>query len=286
VDKITQGQGSDVKGTVMNKVQSADGTTIAFDRVGKGPALILVGGALEHRMMDSETARLAALPRLTQHFTVYHYDRRGRGDSTDTQPYAVEREIEDIEAIIDAAGGSAFVFGISSGAALAMEAAVELGSKVKKLAMYEAPYNDDQAARQAWKEYRKQLVKLLSAGRRGDALVLFMMLVGIPADHVPAARQHPMWPTWEAVAATLAYDAAVLGEDASVPTGRAARVSIPALVMDGGASFPFMHVAATALAKAMPNAQLRTLEGQTHEVAVEVLAPVLVEFFNSSVAFR
>ncbi len=148
----------------MKKVISKDGTTIAFDQLGKGPAIILVGGALEQRAMDSETAQLA--PLLAQHFTVFHYDRRGRGESTDTLPYAVEREIEDIEALITEAGGSAFVFGISSGAALAMEAVIKLGDKVKKLAMYEAPYNDDEAARRAWKEYRKQLAEVLAQGRR------------------------------------------------------------------------------------------------------------------------
>src|SRR5712692_9955209 len=121
----------------MNQVISKDGTVIAFDQSGEGPALILVGGAFQHRAIDPRTAQLAAL--LAQHFTVFHYDRRGRGDSTDTQPYAVEREIEDIEALINAAGGSAFVFGLSSGAALAMEAAIKLGNQIKKLAMYEAP---------------------------------------------------------------------------------------------------------------------------------------------------
>jgi pimeloyl-ACP methyl ester carboxylesterase len=237
----------------------------------------------EQRAMDSETAQLAALPLLAQHFSVFHYDRRGRGDSTDTQPYAVEREIEDIEALIDQAGGEAFVFGISSGAALALEAALALGGKVKKLAMYEAPYNDDDAARQAWMDFRKQLKELLAADRRGDAVALFMMLLGMPADHVPGMRQHPMWPMFESVAPTLAYDAAVLGKDASVPTGRAARVAVPALIMDGGASeWPFMHVTALALANAIPNAQHRTLEGQTHEVAAEALAPVLVEFFKTA----
>ena len=136
----------------MRTVTSKDGTTIAFDQSGQGPALILVGGMFEQRAMDSETAKLAALPLMAEHFTMFHYDRRGRGDSTDTLPFAVEREIEDIEALIDEAGGSAFVFGISSGAALAMEAAIKLGNKVRKLAMYEAPYNDDETARQAWRE--------------------------------------------------------------------------------------------------------------------------------------
>lgn len=264
----------------MEKVTSKDGTEIAFDRLGNGPALILVGGAFEQRALDTETAKLAALPLMSQHFTVFHYDRRGRGDSTDTQPYRVEGEVDDIEALINEAGGSAFLFGISSGAALAMEAAIKLGGKVKKLAMYEAPYNSDETAKQAWMDYRKQLTEMLAAERRGDAVVLFMMLVGMPAEHVPEVRQDPMWPTFESIAPTLAYDAAVLGEDASVPTERAADVAMPALVMDGGASYPFMHVAAVALADAMPHAQHLTLEGQTHEVSAEALAPVLVEFFK------
>lgn len=266
----------------MKTVTSKDGTIIAFDQSGEGPALILVGGALEQRALDSETAQLAAQPLLAQHFTVLHYDRRGRGDSTDTQPYAVEREIEDIEALINEAGGAAFLFGISSSAALVLEAALKLGNKIKKLAMYEAPYNSDATARQAWMDYRAKLTELLAADRRGDALVLFMMLVGMPADHVPGIRHHPLWPMWEAVAPTLAYDAAVMGEDAAVPIERAAGVAVPVLVMNGGASYPFMQVAAVALANATPHAQHRTLEGQTHEVAAAALAPVLVEFFNSN----
>lgn len=268
----------------MNKVQSADGTTIAFDQSGKGPALILVGGMFEQRAMDSETAKLAALPLMAQHFTVIHYDRRGRGDSTDTLPFAVEREIEDIEALINAAGGSAFVFGISSGAALAMEAAIGLPGKIKKLAMYEAPYNDDADARQAWREFRKQLKEALAEGRRGDAVGLFMLLLGVPAEQLDEMHQYPMWPMWEAIAPTMAYDAAALGEEAAVPTGRAASITMPALIMNGSESYPFMHGAAVALANAMPNAQHRVLEGQTHEVAVEAIAPVLVEFFNSDAA--
>src|SRR5205807_5493245 len=266
----------------MKKVQSADGTTIAFDQLGKGPVIILVGGALEQRAMDSETAQLA--PLLAQYFTVFHYDRRGRGDSTDTQPYAVEREIEDIDALITEAGGSAFVFGISSGAALALEAAIKWGDKVKKLAMYEAPYNDDEAARQAWKAYRKQLADVLAQGRRGDALALFMLLVGMPPDHLESVRQHPMWPMWEAAASTLAYDAAVMGEDASVPTEKAASAAVPALVMDGSASYPFMHVTALALVKAILHAQHRILASQTHELAPQVLPPVLAGSSNSNAA--
>jgi pimeloyl-ACP methyl ester carboxylesterase len=276
----------------MRTITSKDGTTIAFDRAGKGPALILVGGMFEQRAMDSETAQLAAFPLLAEHFSVIHYDRRGRGDSTDTaaqegRPYAVAWEIEDLEALIDAAGGAAFLSGISSGAALAFEAALALGGKVKKLAMYEAPYNDDADARQAWRKFRGELQEVLAQGRRGDAVGLFMMLLGMPADQLDGMRQDPMWPMWEAIAPTIAYDAAVMGEAGSVPIERAARLAVPALIMNGGASeWPFMHITAVALAKAMPHGQHRTLEGQTHEVSAEALAPVLVEFFNSNAAFR
>src|SRR5215211_9425969 len=170
----------------MKTVTSKDGTTIAFDQSGKGPVVVLVDGALQYRAFDQGMAQLADLR--PQHFPVIHYDRRGRGDSTDTQPYALEREIEDIEALIDEAGGSAFLYGISSGAALAMEAAIKLGGKVKKLAMYEAPYNSDEAARQAWITYRRQLKELLAADRRDDAVILFMMLVGMPAEQIPEVR--------------------------------------------------------------------------------------------------
>jgi pimeloyl-ACP methyl ester carboxylesterase len=261
----------------MRTVKSKDGTIIAYDRLGQGPALILVGGALEQRAMHSQTPEYTA--QLGQYFTVFDYDRRGRGDSTDTQPYAVEREIEDIETLVAEAGGSAFLLGNSSGAALALEAAIELGDRIKGLAMYEAPYNSDEAGRQGWKAYTKRLNELVAAGRRADALVHFMMLTGMPEEQVPAARQHPMWPLWEGAALSLAYDAAVLGEESAVPTERAARVSVPTLIMNGGASYPFMRVAAGELAQAIPNAQHRILEGQTHEVAPDVLASVLHDFF-------
>ena len=263
----------------MSTVISKDGTRIAYDKTGSGPALIVVDGAMGYRALFG--LNLLA-EQLAEHFTVYAYDRRGRGESSDTLPYAVEREIEDLEALIDEAGGPAFVYGISSGAALAMEATIVLGDKIKKLAMYEAPYTTDDAGKQAWQEYTRELSALLAAGRRGDAVARFMMLTGATADQVAEARRMPIWPAFEAVAPTLAYDhCALLGEDASVPTVRAARVAAPTLVMNGGASYPFMQVAAVALANAMPNGQHRILEGQSHEVAPEALVPVLVEFFTN-----
>jgi pimeloyl-ACP methyl ester carboxylesterase len=211
---------------------------------------------------------------------VYNYDRRGRGDSGDTKPYVVVREVEDIEALIDEAGGSAYLYGHSSGAALALEAAVSLGEKVKKLALYEAPYNDEREAKLAWGAYIHHLTEALAADHRDDAVALFMQYVGMPAEQIEAMRQAPAWPLLEAIAPTLAYDhSAILGKDGSVPIKRAAHVLVPTLVMNGSASYPFMYETARALSKAMPHAQLRTLEGQDHGPADDVLAPALKEFF-------
>ncbi len=265
----------------MSTVTSKDGTTIAYDRQGSGPAVILVDGALGYRAFGF-SPELSQL--LAPHFTVYAYDRRGRGESSNHQPFAVEREVEDLEALIDAAGGQAYLYGISSGACLALEAAIRLGSKIQKLAMYEPPYNSDPAARQPWREYQQKLAQLLSEGRRGDAAALFMSFVGTPPEMIEGMRNSPMWQTFESVAPTLPYDAAAMGEDRSVPTKRAAQVTADTLIMDGGESLkfiPFMHASALALAQAIPHAQQRTLEGQAHDVKSEVLAPVLVEFFQS-----
>ena len=262
----------------MSTLSSPDGTTIAYDKQGEGPALILVDGALTVHSSGSgsELARL-----LAPHFTVYGFDRRGRGESGDTVPYAVDREIDDIEALIDRAGGSAFLYGHSSGGPLAMRAAISLGSKVSKIAMYEPPYNNDPGAQESWSQYLRQLRQALAEGRRGDAVALFMLFVGTPAEQADSMRRAPFWAGMEAVAPTLAYDhAAILGEPWSVPNGLAARVPVPALVMAGDASLPFMPDAARALSQAIPQGQLRTLGGQTHEVIPAVLVPVLVEFFT------
>jgi pimeloyl-ACP methyl ester carboxylesterase len=266
----------------MPTALSNDGTTIAYDVIGSGPAVILVDGALGARSTfggDSELARL-----LAPDFAVYTYDRRGRGASSDTQPFAVAREIEDIEALIDVAGGEAYLYGISSGGALALEAAIALPNKVKKLAIYEAPYDSSAAGMAAWKAYWKKLHELIAAGQRGDAVALFMQFVGAPDDIVAGMRQSPMWPTLEAVAPTLPYDAAALGVDRTVPTERAATVAAQTLIMDGGANvetMPFMHASAEALAAAIPNAHQQTLEGQRHDVDAKVIAPVLTAFFKS-----
>ena len=265
--------------TSMETTTSADGTTIAFDRYGQGPALILVGGALSDR---GAAAGLAA--KLAPRFTVVAFDRRGRGDSGDTAPYAVEREVEDIHALIDEAGGSAFVFGHSSGAVLALEAARALPGRVPKLAVYEPPFIVDDGHPPLPADHAAQLEGLVSEGRRGDAVAYFMTTgPGVPAEVVESMRAEEHWPSLEALAHTLAYDATVMGDTMSgspVPLERWASLGVPTLVMAGGESPPWQQHATRTLAAVLPDAWHRTLEGQDHGPADEVLFPVLEDFFT------
>jgi pimeloyl-ACP methyl ester carboxylesterase len=265
----------------MNRVRSKDRTSIAYERIGSGPAVILVGGAAVDR---SENAPLAT--ELAEHFTVYNYDRRGRGDSGDTLPYAVEREIEDIEALVAEAGGSAHLYGISSGGALVLEAAAA-GVASDKIAVYEVPYDMADDAPQRQREYVEQLEALIADGRRGDAFALFMRLAGSSEEMIEGARSSPMWPGLEAIAHTLAYDAACMG-NSQPPTARLAKITRPTLVATGGASpdsfvgggGDFFDQAADAIAESIPQAERQTLEGQTHMVDPKALAPVLARFFR------
>jgi pimeloyl-ACP methyl ester carboxylesterase len=257
----------------METVTSSDGTRIAFDRLGDGPPVVLVCGQSTTR---SSNAALAAL--LAPDFTVLNYDRRGRGDSGDTLPYAVEREVEDIDALVSEAGGSASVFGVSSGAALALEAAAS-GLAIDKLALWETPFDADEDRRPP-EDLAERYEEMLAEGRRGDVIEYFMAnVVGLPPEFVARARSGPYWQGQEAMAHTLVYDTIVMG-DHSLPVERAAAVEAPTLVLAGGESFPFMRETARALAEAIPEARSRVLEGQTHAVAPEALAPVLGEFFG------
>jgi pimeloyl-ACP methyl ester carboxylesterase len=260
----------------MKTVTSADGTAIAYEEQGRGPALILVDGALCARG-SKEGLAVALEP----DFTVFRYDRRGRGDSGDTQPYAPEREAEDLLAVIGAAGGTAFLYGHSSGCALVLDTALRAGATtVPGIALYEAPYDDDPAAQDRWATYLQDLAAALADGRRGDAVALFMAYVRMPAEQITGMRQSPFFPALEAIAPTLSYDhAGLLGDRQAVPVGKAAQVTVPTLVMYGDASFPFMRETAQTLSGVMPQARLRVVEGQTHDVDPAVLAPVLGEFF-------
>ncbi|THF85595.1 alpha/beta hydrolase [Deinococcus sp. KSM4-11] len=266
-----------MNGSRVSNFSSADGTTIAYECHGTGPALIRVDGALQRGAGTAASAEYAAL--LGSSFTVVSYDRRGRGASTETPASTVEREVEDLEALVEQVGGQAFVWGHSSGAALAMHTAVRLGGKIRKLVMYEPPYNDDPAARQSWRTYRAQLDLALRSGHAGDAVKLFMRKVGMPDDQLTHLSQSPGWAHLEAVGATLGYDAAVMGEDAAVPQALAARVHCPTLILTGGDSAPFFAESARNLAKTIPRGECRTLTGQAHNVSATVLAPVLTAFF-------
>lgn len=259
------------------KVISRDGTTIAYEKLGQGPALVVIDGATAARTAAQPLAQL-----LAPDFSVYIYDRRGRGDSTDTPPYAVAKEVADLAALIDLAGGSASLFGMSSGGALALEAASSLGSKVEKLAVYEVPYDSSEAGVRAWKEFRPKLAGLLAAGDHEGALSFFMKFVGAPEAAIEGMRKSPQWRAMVAMAPTLAYDVAVVGEERVVPAERFARIQAPALILDGRASqekMPFMRATADELARVIPGAQRKTLEGQDHQVDEKALAPVLKEFF-------
>ena len=260
--------------TKMQQVVSKDGTKIAYEKLGVGPALILVLGALNSRKSGVKLAKL-----LAAQFTVITYDRRGRGDSTDTAPYSPQREVEDIAALIGTVRAPVCLYGHSSGAALALEAAIELRKKIGNLAIYEAPYALDEVARKASIKYYKTLNKLLAAGRKDDAVALFVRSVGVSDKQIQAMKRLPMWKGLVKLAPTLAYDSEVLGEGHALPASRLSRITIPTLVMHGGAGAPSMRDAARAISEAIPKAQLRTLARQTHGVSAKVLAPALEEFF-------
>ncbi len=262
----------------MERVASKDGTTIAFDRSGDGPAIVLVGGALSDRAAAADLTTL-----LARHFTVIAYDRRGRGDSGNTAPYAVDREVEDLEALIVAAGGGAFVFGHSSGAVLALEAARTPFVRVTKLALYEPPFFVDDSRPPLPADFVTRLEALIAAGRRGDAVEYFLTTgPDVPAEVVAGMRKEPFWRPLESVAHTLAYDGLIMGDSTGgspAPLRRWASVRTATLVMDGGGSPDWIRNAARALAEILPDARLMTLEGQDHGPDPEVLAPALEAFF-------
>src|SRR4028118_518593 len=263
----------------VDKVTSRDGTPIAFDRLGNGPPVIMVCGAMCDRALMRPTAE-----ELAKHFTVFNYDRRGRGDSADTAPYAVEREIEDIGALIIEAGGTASVYGHSSGAGLVLHAAAH-GLPIAKIVLHDPPYapDGDEEARRSSREYGENLKAVLSEDRRGDAVELFMTMVGMPQEMIEGMRHTPRWAELEAIAPTLAYDSEVMGDigrNGTIPVDQAGRATVPALVLTGGADYPWMTEVGRRLADVMPNGRHRVLEGQEHTVPPEVLAPVLEDFFS------
>ncbi|MDF3145302.1 MULTISPECIES: alpha/beta hydrolase [unclassified Streptomyces] len=255
------------------KTFSADGTSLVYEISGAGPAVILVSGA----MSTGGTVAPLAVP-LAERFRVVVYDRRGRGESGDTPPYAVEREVEDLAALIEAVGGEAALCGISSGGALVLEAAAS-GLPVRQVAVYEVPFAVDEGGAKERAAYTERLTQALAEGRRGDAVELFLRLTGMAEQMIQGARQSPMWAGMEAIAPSLAYDDAVMG-DGLVPRARLASITVPVLAVAGGASPSWMREATRAVAQTVPEGAYRSLEGQTHMVEPNVLGPVLAEFFG------
>ena len=263
----------------MGTVTSNDGTRIAFDRTGAGPAVILVDGAMCYRA-SGPMGPIATL--LAQRYTVFTYDRRGRGDSTNVQPYAVEREVEDLQALIAEAGGSALVCGLSSGAALALEAA-HRGAPISKLALFEAPFFVDDTRTPLPADFISRLDQAVASNQRGDAVSMFMKLVGVPAFFIALMRFLPPWKKLTSVAHTLPYDMQIVSEHQwgrPLSPTRWAGATMPAMVIDGGKSPVWMRNAARELAGVLPRARYETLPGQTHMVQAKVLAPALVKFFQ------
>jgi pimeloyl-ACP methyl ester carboxylesterase len=254
---------------------SKEGTAIAYEKIGMGPSIILVNGALSHRKSQG-VKELAVM--LAKNFTVIFYDRRGRGESTDTKPYAIKKEIEDIETLVEDAGGSVYLYGASSGAALALLAAEKLGpEKITKLALYEPPYGSD--TKQEFAKEKKKANELVADGKPGDAVMFFMERRGLSPGELAGIKKSPEWNDLVAIGHTLVYDFEVLG-DGTVPIDVAKNITIPTLVMDGEKSFDFMHVTADTIGKIIPGAVRKTIKDQTHAVSPEALAPVLLEFFH------
>ncbi|HEX9509386.1 MAG TPA: alpha/beta hydrolase [Puia sp.] len=258
----------------MNKVISKDGTEIAFEKTGSGPAIILVDGAFCSRAMGPMPK---LTPFLAQQMTVFLYDRRGRGDSGDTQPYNIRREIEDIEALIKYAGGSASLFGLSSGAVLALHA-VAAGLNVSRLSLYEPPFQTSDTGHHPPKDALAQLNRLIAEGRRGDTAKYYLTkVIGAPALFAFILRLTPIWPKMKAVANSLPYDMAIIG-DCRIPADLLASIKVPSIVIGGEKSPEMLRQAVQTVARQLPGARMEMLKRQTHNVSAKVLAPVLIDF--------
>jgi pimeloyl-ACP methyl ester carboxylesterase len=267
---------------VSSAAVSADGTVIAFTAWGEGDPLIIIDGATAYPAINPTNEEVGRL--LSDEFRTYAYDRRGRGQSTDTAPYAVEREIEDLAALIEVAGAPATVFGWSSGAVLALDAAAA-GLPITRLALFEPPFVVDDSRAPLPADYVERLDAAVADGRLGDAAELFMTAAaGLPAEAVDGIRQSEFWPVMEAVAPTIAYDGRIMGatmSGAPLPRERWAGVTVPALVMHGTGTFPFIIAGARALAELLPTATLQAVKGEQHSAPAGVLASALRDFAHA-----
>jgi len=273
----------------MNTLTSKDGTRIAYEELGSGPPVVLVDGAFCGRTFGPMPA-LAKL--LAPHFTVFHYDRRGRGGSSDTQPYAIERELEDLAAVFTLAASrsahrKAYLYGISSGAALALRGAGG-GLPVDKLVVYEPPFALDGTRTPDPPDFRERIATFIERGDRDGAVKLFMKVVGVPAFGIFFMRLMPnVWPKLRAVAHTLPYDFAALGETqtgGAMPDELVAKlraISAPTLALVGGKSPPWMEHSVKRVAESIAGASADTVAGQDHNIAAAAIAPRLINYFRN-----
>lgn len=263
----------------MTTLTSKDGTTIGYEAKGSGPVIIMVAGATQYRAVDPTTPRL--IDRLSDRFTLVNFDRRGRGESTDTAPYAVAREIEDIEALIDAFGGKAGLYGMSSGAVLALEAGAALQGKVTSVLLYEPPIDVDQSSANAWAEH----AEMAELAERGEAEAMMSRFMGafMSSDELAGFKQSPAWPGFAAVGGSIEHDYRVMAEatDGDRHPERWQQIGVPVLVVNGDSSFPFIDAGAAWVAAGVPGARRQVLAGQGHDVAVEAIAPVMAKFFGA-----
>lgn len=259
----------------MKTAQSKDGTKIAYDTYGTGPALVYITGASCFR---SFTPVVQSAKTFAQAFTVYNYDRRGRGDSDSVSTWSVEREVEDIEALIDAAGGKAYVYGHSSGAVLALEAAMRLGDKVQKVVLYDASYSHDQAEQAEYGQLSAKIDQLLARGKNAKAMKTFLRGIGMPAAFVAFLPLFPGWRTMKNLAPTLAYDIALTKD--LPPVDRIAKIKLPIFISVGQKSPAALHDVAKQLQKALPQAAFAEIAGQDHMVDAKTLLPKFVDFLK------
>lgn len=264
----------------MPHVTSKDGVTIGYDVTGSGPAVILVAGATQYRAVD-QTVTPALIGLLAQNFTVINYDRRGRGESTDKWPYAVAREVEDIAALLEVAEGEAFVFGMSSGAVLALEAAAAMPRKIKGLALYEPPIDPDRSG-DTYRYEHMQMAVQAAQGRAAEMTSDFLLGVGMSKEQLDGFRQSPAWPTFASVGLTIEHDYRILADARAgdEPPERWQNAIMPVLILDGDKSFPFMAAGADWVASGLHNVERMTLAGQSHEYDPALLAPLLTVFFQ------
>ncbi len=260
----------------MPATTSADGTTLAYDVYGEGEPVILVEGAFCGRHFGS-TSRLAA--ELGKSFRVFHYDRRARGDSSPSTDYRLERELEDLRAMLDVAGGSAGLVGFSSGACLVLEAAAH-HLPLTRIAFYEPPYMVGPKARKVPATYREDVQRLVAAGRNGDAVAYFMTrLIGMPSIFLLPMKFSRMWSSIVPQASSLPFDMEAVNGFVP-PAARLEGITVPALGLYGSKTMPVLVVSTRLCVDTIPGAELVVLPGQTHEVKAEAIAPTLVDFFS------